>query len=70
MPIVTAAIQDEIRAAGFHVGAAKLLLPNGTVVWQVEAMSAESAERWAVTAQTEADATVELAVRLGFDLEE
>lgn len=70
-PHLTTASQDTIRAAGFNLGTAKVLkLPSGELAYHIDATDTTTGEKWAVHAPTEYTATVELAVQLGFELEE
>lgn len=70
-PIVTVALYDTIRSAGYSIGTAKVIkLPSGEPAYHVDASSASTGERWTVHAPTEYAATVELARQIGFELEE
>lgn len=70
-PQLTAVLQDAIRAAGYSIGTAKVIkLPSGEPAYHIDATSPSTGERWTVHAPTEYAATVELAVQIGFDLEE
>lgn len=69
-PIVTIALQDTIRAAGFNVGTAKVIkLPSGDPAYHIDATDTTTGEKWTVHGPTEYAATVELARQIGFDLE-
>ncbi len=70
-PEVTAAVQHVIRNAGFHVGMMSLVdMRNGGSRYVVDARDAETGESWSVIADSEYEATVRLAVQVGFDLQE
>ncbi len=62
MEHVTEAIMATIKAAGYHVGTAKIArLPSGEPGHVVNAIDAKTGERWTVTAPTAYEAVVELA---------
>ncbi len=60
-PIVTNALIDTIKGAGFNVGHAELYdLATRRQVWHIDAADAESGESWIVHAETLFEAAVEL----------
>ncbi len=68
-PIVTNALIDTIKGAGFHIGFAQLFdLATRRPVWHVDATDTESGERWIVHADTLYEAAVELAEKVGIEL--
>ena len=68
-PIVTNALIDTIKGAGFNIGHAQLYdLATRRHVWHIDATDAESGERWIVHAETLCEAAVELAERVGIEL--
>ena len=68
-PIVTNALIDTIKGAGFNVGFAQLYdLVTRRHVWHIDATDTESGERWIVHADTLYEAAVELAERVGIEL--
>ena len=70
-PEVTAAVQQVIRRAGFHVGTMPLVdMRNGGHGYIVDARDAETGESWSVIGPTEYEATVRLAVQVGIELED
>lgn len=70
-PYITVALQDTIRAAGYSIGTAKVIkLPSGEPAYHIDATSTSTGEQWTVHGPSEYAATVELAVQLGFELEE
>ncbi len=63
-PIVTNALIDTIKGAGFNIGHAELFdLATRRPVWHVDATDTESGERWIVHAETLYEAAVELGAR-------
>ncbi len=65
-PIVTNALLDTIKGAGFNVGFAQLFdLRTRRPVWHIDATDVESDESWIVHAPTLYEAACELAVRGG-----
>ena len=68
-PIVTSALIDTIKSAGFSIGFAQLYdLRTRRHVWHLDTADSESGERWIVHADTLYDAAVELAVKVGVEL--
>lgn len=69
---VSAAVLHVIRNAGFNVGEAKLIRLDrgGELAFHVDATDTTTGERWSVQAPTECEAVVELARRVGVELEE
>ena len=67
--IVTNALIDTIKGAGFNVGLAKLYdLVSRRPVWHIDATDVESGESWIVHAPTLYAAAIELAERVGIEL--
>ena len=69
-PIVTVAVLDTIRDAGFHLGEARALMWYGSVRSLVSATDARTGEAFTVTAPTEYETAVELAQQVGIELED
>ena len=68
-PIVTNALIDTIKGAGFNIGHAQVYdLVTRRHVWHIDATDVESGESWIVHAPTLYDAAVELAERVGIEL--
>lgn len=68
-PIVTNALIDTIKSAGFNIGHAQLYdLISRRPVWHIDATNVESGESWIVHAETLYEAAVELAVRVGIEV--
>ena len=67
--IVTNALIDTIKGAGFNIGFAQLYdLVTRRQVWHIDATDTETGERWIVHADTLYEAAVELAVKVGIEL--
>ncbi len=70
-PVVTTAILDTIKSAGFHVGWTTTVdLRTRELQRVVNAVDAETGESWTVRAPSEYEAVVVLAQQVGFDLED
>ena len=70
-PHITAAVQQVIRRAGFHVGTMPLVdMRNGGHRYAVDARDAETGESWSVIAASEYEAAVRLAEQVGIELME
>ena len=68
-PIVTNALIDTIRGAGFNIGHAKLYdLATRRQVWHIDATDVESGESWIVHAPTLYETVCGLAVKVGIEL--
>ena len=68
-PIVTNALIDTIKGAGFNVGLAQLYdLDTRRPVWHIDATDVESGESWIVHAPTLYEAAFKLAVKVGIEL--
>jgi len=64
-------IMSVIHDAGYSTGTTSVLkLDTGELVAHVNAIHPKTMESWSVIAPTEYQAAVELAVQLGFELEE
>ncbi len=70
-PVVTAAIIDAIKAAGYHVGWTTTVdLQTRELQRVVNAVDARTGESWTVRAPSEYEAAFELARQVGFDFED
>ena len=68
-PIVTNALIDTIKGAGFNIGHAQVYdLVTRRPVWHTDATDTESGESWVVHAPTLYEAACELAVKVGIEV--
>ena len=68
--LLTIAVLDAIRAAGYSLGECKVIRLDGSVRYRIDATDAESGEKFTVTAPTVYEAAVEIARQIGFELEQ